>query len=758
MGADALTPANAPLKDWIDTTNAANDLLCATIGDVGGTGLFGDCKAGGTAALHQVLKTFNLAIFSVASLFVAWNLLSGVMSAANDGEFLGKKNHSTWGPIRMVMGGAMLVPAFGGFNLAQLIMVWATAVGVGIAGAGASTAISTMNAFSQINPTESPAVKGRTVANLINAKTVCVTEWTIHTDKLRREGSLDTDATAREWGFVAETVENLSGELVVRLKYGEVNSGGGYRNDICGVQDFPLPTPGVNDSDGVKSILGAIDNAMRSAIPELAGVIFDEYRKVATGAIKDEAGLRSSRIRTDAAISAFDNTLNSAAQSAGQIADSLTSKISIGKGNWVAIGFGDVKVAVSAVAVANGATKSAKSTAATQEAPLTLGSVVDTLVEYNPLVWLFKKNAETAASVASAGQTVYTAASSASSLSSFSDNLQIELNKQVGELGHKVASQLRNSAKDSGGNPLRALIQLGVDISGWMAALVMMFLTTATVVAIIPFPFAGVSGLITVIGFLVMSILIPLMFLGIKLAAYLPFLISIIWAGAILNWLVIVVESLFGAPLWAMVHLDMEGEGLNTQKTGHGYIFLLNLLFRPIMMVGSLVFAKLAMNAIFGLFLGSVTGVLDNLDTTGTNWWANAMMIIGAVWVVVVFAEQIVTQSMSLIFQIPDKVFAWVGGHFGSNVGADLESKVGQQAAHGFGAAGQAGGAAGSMVAKGAGEVAASNSPQAREKAKFDHDSMKQTRESWEKTKNEKSGNSVSGSGGRNPGRGKGRF
>ena len=100
-------------------------------------------------------------------------------------------------------------------------------------------------------------------------------------------------------------------------------------------------------------------------------------------------------------------------------------------------------------------------------------------------------------------------------------------------------------------------------------------------------------------------------------------------------------------------------------------VFLLNLLFRPVIMVGCLFFAQSAINACFGLFLGHVAGTISNLS--GQNsWWSNLLLIIGAVWVTIIFAEQIITQGMSAVFQIPDKVFTWIGGHFGSNVGVGL--------------------------------------------------------------------------------------
>src|SRR5260363_110891 len=61
----------------------------------------------------------------------------------------------------------------------------------------------------------------------------------------------------------------------------------------------------------------------------------------------------------------------------------------------------------------------------------------------------------------------------------------------------------------------------------------------------------------------------------------LPF---IIWFGGVVSWFAVVGEAMIAAPLWAMTHLDGDGEGMGP-RTPHGYIFLLNLIFRPVFMV-----------------------------------------------------------------------------------------------------------------------------------------------------------------------------
>lgn len=707
--AEGVTPTNAPLKEWIDTGNAANTLLCSTIGDVGGTGLFGCSK---TTALHQVFKIFNLLVFSIAALFAAWGIISATISSANDGEFLGKRNSSTWGPLRMVIGGAMLVPAFNGFNLAQLVMVWATAVGVGAAGAAASGAITEMETFSNIYSAPTNIIKGNDVANQVKPKAKCVAEW-VQTVKLASEqGVEDTEITGQEWGSViAETTVAGKGN-VLTLSYGAKTGVGGYNDNDCGEISFLLPDGAKVTDDGAKGILDATAAAMRVNIPMLANVILDEFVTAAKGGTVGEEAVKAARARIDSAIASFDTNMVLTTKAAALAANTFESKLSVGKGNWVALGFADVRAASAGVSVASGTGGRPASVPVRRPAPTSCSENSTGELYCTEGKLATDRISDAIGSINNALDTAATGVKAVSNVMGFGDRFNDDLNKKVGELGKTVAESMQDAAKgaavvgDGSSNPLRGLISLGTAISSWMAGVIMWFIAASLALVAISYFVPGIGGVITVLGFILTALAIPMMAFGIKLAAYLPFLVAIVWSAALLNWLVIVIEALFGAPLWAMVHLDMEGDGLNFQRTGHGYIFLLNLLFRPIMMVGALIFAKLAMAAVFGLFLGGVSDILNNLTNVSSDWWGNLMMIIGAIWVTVAFAEQIVTQSMSVIFVIPDKVLAWIGGQFGSDVGMGMEPAVGGAAKGGMGAVSRGAAQAGDALAKGAGDAA----------------------------------------------------
>ena len=267
FGADSINPVNAPMKEWIDTGNTANKLLCATIGDPGGTGLFGCTKS--ETVLHPIFKVFALAVMSISALFMFWNVVSGTMTSAQDGEFMGKRTSSTWAPLRVTMGWAMLIPAFGGFNLAQLVMVWATAVGVGIAGfaQGYAAKITSNTATRYTVPTN--LLKADDLSIPLREKTVCVARWMKQTKNLKDAGSLDTEASNVRWNYTIDDSRMPNGLPALLLRYGAIDGDAGYMPDECGTVRVPLPDPnayGNGNDPGTRSILTAVGNAMRVEI------------------------------------------------------------------------------------------------------------------------------------------------------------------------------------------------------------------------------------------------------------------------------------------------------------------------------------------------------------------------------------------------------------------------------------------------------------------------------------------------------------
>lgn len=113
---------------------SANDQSLFYLGQIFGyVGNVLPTQAGGSLLLGTMFKTFNSVVLAVGALMVVYITIVGVMATAHEGEFLGKKWHSLWVPIRTVLGIAALVPTPSGYSSIQIIMMWIIVQGIGAA-------------------------------------------------------------------------------------------------------------------------------------------------------------------------------------------------------------------------------------------------------------------------------------------------------------------------------------------------------------------------------------------------------------------------------------------------------------------------------------------------------------------------------------------------------------------------------------------------------------------------------------------------
>tara|TARA_B100001123_G_scaffold197966_1_gene225253 strand:- start:2636 stop:5482 length:2847 start_codon:yes stop_codon:yes gene_type:complete len=90
-------------------------------------------SAGPTTVLGNALKVLNSGALAVGSLVLTYKLFAGIVQTANDGEVLGKRWSTLWGPVRVAGSAALIVPTATGYCLAQALVVSIALTGVGLA-------------------------------------------------------------------------------------------------------------------------------------------------------------------------------------------------------------------------------------------------------------------------------------------------------------------------------------------------------------------------------------------------------------------------------------------------------------------------------------------------------------------------------------------------------------------------------------------------------------------------------------------------
>jgi MFS family permease len=232
--------------------------------------------------------------------------------------------------------------------------------------------------------------------------------------------------------------------------------------------------------------------------------------------------------------------------------------------------------------------------------------------------------------------------------------------------------------------------------------------------------FGGSAATGRALGFLAMaamtiSLLIAsaLFSAGIMLAFYLPALPWILWMSAILGWLILIVETLFAAPLWAVGHLIPEGDGMTGQHGRQGYMLLLGVLARPPLMVAGF-FASLIIFSLFGNFVGHCFSIFISSSEQGhvTGITTMIMQVVILTAAMVAFSHKI----FSLINTLPERVVNWIG-QLNQNLGeAADESRVHGTVIAGGGVISQGSGAAGG--AKTAAPQSSGSAPELEQESK----------------------------------------
>lgn len=170
-----------------------------------------------------------------------------------------------------------------------------------------------------------------------------------------------------------------------------------------------------------------------------------------------------------------------------------------------------------------------------------------------------------------------------------------------------------------------------------------------------------------------------LLAIGFSLAVFLPAVPFVFWMTGFFNWIVSVLIGCAAGPMWSATHLGAEED--KGSRSAYGYIFLIDMMLRPSLMVLGFFFASVA--AIAG-------GTVLNLLFAPALANANADSIVGLVkmvgWLMIYarIATFGVTRLFSLQASLPDYVISFLGGREGNNVMGGLVDNMKNM----FGAAG----------------------------------------------------------------------
>jgi conjugal transfer/type IV secretion protein DotA/TraY len=181
--------------------------------------------------------------------------------------------------------------------------------------------------------------------------------------------------------------------------------------------------------------------------------------------------------------------------------------------------------------------------------------------------------------------------------------------------------------------------------------------------------FAGAGGF-TIASFMV-SIAMITMSTGFVLYYIVPFLPFIYFFFALGGWLKAIFEAMVGAPLWALAHIRIDGNGLPGAAAVNGYFLIFEIFLRPILIIFGMlasisIFAALVavLNQIWDLVTMNVTGFDIVYETANPGFGAVFRQALDEFFFTVIYAIVVYMMGMAsfkLIDLIPANILRWMG-------------------------------------------------------------------------------------------------
>lgn len=670
-------------------TDQSMAALTQVFGSVMSSPLTGSSGSGSTIA--SIFGTINACVLVIGALWACYLFFAAMIATGAEGEFLGQKRSSIWFTIRNGVGFTLLVPFTGGYSGAQLIMLWVTMMGIGIANLGMSTATSVLANGGTLVSTPPPPQVVSLAKALFEANLCAQAANTAVTNAQVETGGAVTAAEVQQERFNPQTA---TGQVVLMNSNG-LSCGGAsvMSNSSSSATTASTSTTGLSsivpDTSQITSTIAAQQQSALTTMQTTLATAAQAYvTAVLSGPSSGSAsqGPPDPQTTINGAASAYQSTIQSAISSASSSISSISSTIqsSLSTSGWVMLG-----AWYQAFAMANSQLTAAAATTATAIPSTDLSNLPYPDV-YNEVMASYNQQIEQDAS---------TTASSTSSSSSTTPVIGLYSNSPdpahlIGSIfpGQRLVSMVTtlitsNSSSGTGTNPLMGMKTMGDYIldagDGALAAYaVVSYGQGATdsvpgkVLSAVGDMFSGgaISGLSRVVSNLspiILMMIVSLFFFGAMLSVYLPMLPFMIWFGGVLSWFACVCEGVVAAPLWAFAHLDGEGEGMGP-RTSYGYIFLVNLMLRPVFMVIGFLLASVGVVA-FGQLLNTMFAqAMANAQFSSVT---GLVSIIAYIVLYVGMCQTLCQAMFGLIHHIPNIMGPWLGTSMHNQFGHEMHDK-----------------------------------------------------------------------------------
>lgn len=147
----------------------------------------------------------------------------------------------------------------------------------------------------------------------------------------------------------------------------------------------------------------------------------------------------------------------------------------------------------------------------------------------------------------------------------------------------------------------------------------------------------------------------------------LPFMPFMYFFFAVGGWVKGIFEAMVGAPLWALAHLRIDGDGLSGKMASQGYFLIFEIFLRPILTVfgllgGMAIFTIMAhiLNEVFDLVVSNAAGVdLCSTDEAMIGRHIIDQFFFTCLYAIILYL--MATSSFKMINLVPNGITRWLG-------------------------------------------------------------------------------------------------
>jgi len=681
----------------------------------------GDTSSIYSKGIAQGFVVFNSSVLFLGSVYVFLHSISAVAKTAHEGEVLGKQWSTLWVPMRVGVGFAVLLPLSSGYSLIQVVVMWFTLQGVGLADNLYEKMVGTL--VDQKNLTENMVGKPPSTLPLLMAVHKAVACNIYAQQELESfRNQINAESTADKRGVWSNSTQDRNRPLIGKInsakftykkisnsrhtkyQFGDIKTvdSAGFGSESCGLFVFKNS---LGDSD---AYLSPRERDYQEYFDKKLSLIIkwtnDEFTpwalKVPEGgeaAANHNAAVEKkifeSAEKFDLELETKLSTLRDQYKGGEEAAEWLEFIEDQRKDGWISGGsiyFELTKLNDRATKIAQTGVKGSSYDQMKGKHMGPFSSNVDIKmreVDEQMKSWTLKSGVSGASSFSSGESKVVNCTGegvdSRACLNGIFQESADSLMTQVDGLFSISRFQSNEHAErltflEKASSPILMAAALGHTLMTAGDIVLVAGIASAVLSTNVVSAAGGGVGIWMMIAPMVTIVFVALIFFGATLAFYVPMVPYLIWLGGIISWLVTVAEAMIIAPIWAISFLSPEGEGFTGEKAKQGWLLVLSVFLRPSLMLFGLFFAAAISFAIFAFINATFGTVYQNMfwDTHySVLYWMLGFIAQIAIFTIITITT--LNTIYGLIHIIPDRVLRWIGGGDAplGDMGAEQASK-----------------------------------------------------------------------------------